>query len=94
MSAPTTIFKWPIDEFSKVAARDDSVETLKSKNFIINGTKATFHLLLKPVSLLKRDYLSLYLVPQKLIETPQLTLSYTCWLENNCGQRIEKSCTF
>jgi hypothetical protein len=43
MSAPSTIFKWPIDEFSKVATRDGPVKILKGKNFRVKGTDAAFY---------------------------------------------------
>jgi len=88
----STTFKWRIDQFFTVAARDDPKKCLKGPIFELrNGV--TFYLQFEPTATANdasQYHCSLFLMPNDLAGNQSVILEYRLWVENSDGKKLER----
>jgi len=87
----TSIFKWPISNFSTTASRDDPTRILDSEEFSFRNDKIKFILRFEPTCNKeggKKKYCTLYLILKDLGGENSVKIRFKLWVENECGQSL------
>lgn len=86
----TTFFKWRLDNFSKIAARDDSNKQLASYAFKLDSSSIKCYLVFYPTNINdeNKNYSSLYFVVENFGDKSSIKIRLRLWLENQLGDLV------
>jgi hypothetical protein len=88
-----TLVKWKLANFSTIAARDDPMKRLKSKNFQLDSSSIKCCLQFQPTTIKGEDknYSSLHLFVQNFAGQSFIKLRYHFWIENKFGEMMAET---